>query len=324
MNAHFISRKHCPVCEKPDCTELLRHAFSSEPLSAYLVNFYAHQGQIDLQFLENQDFVLAECTQCGLIYQSEIPGDILMNKLYEEWLDPEVCFKLHEVGRGIEYFGRLSSEIVKIVKLLGRPPMELNFLDFSCGWGHWCRIAQSFGCDVHGTEFSLSREEYSRKKGIKVIDYDQIKNNRYDFINTEQVFEHVPNIRETLSYLVGSLNPGGVIKISVPNGYDIKHRLKIWDWKAPKGSSNSLNPVAPLEHVNCFKQSSLLALAESCGLVQWELSKPQIQTQQPGGVKESVKSILRPYWRKLKGDKQKPSIGSTCLFFQVKGDIKTS
>ena len=38
------------------------------------------------------------------------------------------------------------------------------------------------------------------------------------------------------------------------------------NWEAPKGSRNSLNPVAPLEHVNCFRATSLTRMASIAGL----------------------------------------------------------
>ena len=38
------------------------------------------------------------------------------------------------------------------------------------------------------------------------------------------------------------------------------------DWKAPKNSRNSLNPVAPLEHINCFRRKSLIKMAAIAGM----------------------------------------------------------
>ena len=41
--------------------------------------------------------------------------------------------------------------------------------------------------------------------------------------------------------------------------------VKKFSWEAPKGSSDSLNPVAPLEHVNCFTREALLQFARETG-----------------------------------------------------------
>ena len=315
MNEHFVARNECPGCGSGLTVELCRAPYSQPPLRQYLIDFYSPQGKVDHGFLRDQDYVLRECMDCGLIYQGEIPGDSLMRKVYEEWIDPRKSFDLYERTRGINSFAVLSAEIIEIVRLFDRAPMELAFLDFSMGWGHWCRIAQSFGCAVHGTEFSPSRIEYARSTGVRVISYAEIASHRYDFINTEQVFEHLPEIRASLAYLKGSLKPGGLLKISVPDGADIKRRLKVWDWRALKNSPDSLNPVAPLEHINCFHHAALVRLAAGAGLVPYA-GPPAATRPCPGGFAETAKALLRPYWRRLKRANPSPANRGTSMLFQ--------
>jgi hypothetical protein len=62
------------------------------------------------------------------------------------------------------------------------------------------------------------------------------------------------------------LKPNGIIRINVPNGWDIKRRLEIWDWTAPRGSENSLNMVAPLQHINCYIHEALVKMGQEAGL----------------------------------------------------------
>jgi SAM-dependent methyltransferase len=301
VNDYFTLRQECPCCGSRNAHELCRTPYSTDPMREYLVSFYSPQGRVEFEYLQDQDYVLFECVDCDLIYQPEIPNDLLMHKLYEEWIDPKKCFDLHERPRRIQYFSHLSSEIVAIISLLDRPPIELEFLDFGMGWGHWCRLALSFGCTVQGTEFSRSRADYARSKGVQVIDHSEIGSHRYDFINTEQVFEHLPEIRSTLEYLKGSLKPGGILKISVPNGRNIKARLKTWNWTAPKGSRDSLNPVAPLEHLNCFNHSSLILFATNSGLVPVDTTRGPSEGGGPRNVRQAGKAILRPFWHWMKG-----------------------
>jgi SAM-dependent methyltransferase len=265
---------------------------------------------VEFEYLRDQEYILCECADCELIYQQEIPNNFLLHKIYEEWIDPKKCFELYERPRRIQYFSYLSSEIIGLISLFDRPPMELKFLDFSMGWGHWSRIAQSFGCTVYSTEFSPSKIDYARHKGVQVIDYTDIQSHQFDFINTEQVFEHLPDIRSTLTYLKGSLKAGGLLKISVPNAPDIKKRLKTWNWNAPKGSSDSLNPVAPLEHINCFNHSSLIQLAKRCGLVPIGHGKDFIHQlrmwSHPHVVKKTAKTIVRQFWHLMQGNQSSP------------------
>lgn len=54
--------------------------------------------------------------------------------------------------------------------------------------------------------------------------------------------------------------------LSVPNGGDVKRRLGIADWPAPNRSRNSLNPVSPPEHIDCFNRASIIRMADVAGL----------------------------------------------------------
>ncbi len=160
-------------------------------------------------------------------------------------------------------------------------------------------MARAFGGEAYGTELSISRITYAQSEGIKVIAWDEIPEHRFDFINTEQVCEHLPQPLETLRYLAASLRPNGLIKISVPNGSDFKRRLKAADWTAPKFYRNSLNAAAPLEHINCFNYQSLLRMADLAGLkptaLPWSI---QLKYRLSSEVaKEALKIVLRKYFR---------------------------
>ena len=293
MNNFFISRDRCPCCESSEFLELSRASYVQAPLRDYLVSFYSPQGGVEFDYLEDQDWILVKCLGCELIYQREIPNEFLMHKLYDEWINPKKEFVLHEENKTIDCFAELGWETYRIVKTFGRPPQQVHCLDFSMGWGHWCRIAAAFGCTVHGTEFGAARAAHAKETGVNVIDYNEIPGFRYDYIRAEQVFEHLPNPRQTLAYLTRSLNEGGVLMIGVPNGGDIMERLKTPDWRALKGTSGSLNAVAPLEHINCFNRSSLLRLTGELGLVPFEIPS--------SGFSQRAKGILRPYWHRLLG-----------------------
>ena len=129
---------------------------------------------------------------------------------------------------------------------------------------------------------------------------------KYDIILANHVMEHVSEPLETLKNLCSrSLKQGGIVRLNVPNGWDIKNRLKIQDWNAEKGSSNSLTPVAPLEHINCFNYKSLTALGKNAGL------EPVIIDQKiPFTMKGKIKSFVKPYYIRLTKRK------STLLYFR--------
>ncbi|MFX1277540.1 MAG: class I SAM-dependent methyltransferase [Promethearchaeota archaeon] len=264
-NSYFISIESCPACNSTNNNELYSCEFLKSPIKDYLESFYNPQGRIEFQYLEDAEYILMECKDCGLIYQKEIPNDFLIKKLYEEWIDPELSRKRKEIGDNLTHASNLAREIMMMISYFNKKPKELNFFDFGFGWGAWCLMAKAFGCNSFGIELSDLKIKHAKSLGIKIINWDEIPNHKFDFINTERVFEHIPKPIETLIYLKKSLKPNGLIKISVPNCRDIKRRLKIMNWKAPKRSKDSLNAVSPLEHINCYIEKSVKKMAFLAG-----------------------------------------------------------
>jgi SAM-dependent methyltransferase len=169
------------------------------------------------------------------------------------------------------------------------------------GWGKWTLMAKGFGCESYGTELSEERIKYATSNGINVIAWDEIPKHSFDFINTEQVFEHIPNPLDTLIHLKNALKSDGVIKIIVPTANDIMRRLQIMDWTSQNSTRNSLNPVAPPEHINYYRRRSLIRMAELAGME--EVSIPmKIQYMYKSncrGVKGVIKNVFLPIYRNI-------------------------
>jgi len=87
-------------------------------------------------------------------------------------------------------------------------------------------MAKAIGCNVSGLELTKERPDSARIKGINVLSWEEIPSCKFDFINTEQVFEHLADSLKTLIYLVRALNPNGVLKISVSTAKNIGEILK--------------------------------------------------------------------------------------------------
>ncbi len=297
MNAHFVRRTGCPGCGAPAARELLRASYTAPPISDYLVSFYSAQGGVDLELLEGGEYALSECGGCGLLYQTEIPGPELSLKLYEEWIDPQKAFELYEAPRDLGYFLTLTGEIANLVAHLGAAPSGVDVLDFGMGWGWWCRAALGLGCRAYGVELSPTKAEHAAACGVRVLRWDEVPERRFDVVNADQVFEHIPEPLETLRSLGRALKPGGLLKVAVPDGRGVKRNLGRGDWLAPAGSPRSLNPVAPLEHVNCFDRRALLAMARRAGLEPVFVPTRYVVATSPGAAspqlaKKLVKSLL--------------------------------
>ena len=311
MSKNFvIKRESCPVCQSGNYKTIYSCGFLESPIKEYLESFYFSQGIIEFEYLEGSKFILDKCSNCGSIFQEEIPNDFLMKRLYEKWIDPQFWVK-KEQSQSFDYFARYAQEIMMIIMYFKTVPSKLAFLDFGMGWGNWCRMAKALGCDSYGYELSKSRIEYAKSQGIKVISLDEISSHSFDFINTEQVFEHIAEPLETLRFLKNSLKTKGLIRISVPDGGDIARRLKILDWTAPKDSRNSLNIVSPLEHINCFNRRSIIKMALIAGYEQVKMPLSLMYASSTNWIdaRRALKNILIPLYRNVfsKG---------TVLFFQ--------
>lgn len=297
----FEMRNECPACASSAFRVIYETKYNQPPVRDYLIEFYSAQGAIELEYLDGAVYVLCECAVCGMIFQRDIPNDALMERLYEHWIDPTIVFAKHQKEGGLDYFSSHAEEVMQIISYFERKPAQLSILDFGMGWGKWALMAKAFGCESYGTELSEERMAYAKSNGINAICWEEIRRYRFDFINTEQVFEHISEPLNTLLYLKGALKAHGIVKVSVPGANDIERRLRIMDWKAPKGSSNSLGPVAPLEHINFFRRSSLVKMAEAAGME--EVCIPMRKQYQYAtgwsGVMSISKKIVMPIYRNI-------------------------
>lgn len=297
MSCNFKVRDKCPACHTRAVNELCASSLTSPPLSEYLEVFYAPQGGIELAELEGGEYVLLECISCGLVFQRNVLSDELMNRLYEKWIDPVRSLAIYEAETGLSHVLAQVRQIADLVSFVKwQQPSQIKALDYGMGWGHWCQLAMAFGMTVYGHELSPSKIESAARKGIKNLSSEELNSHTFDFINADQVFEHLSDPLETLKSLVHSLKPEGFIRIGVPDGWNIQKRLKSANWTAAKQARNSLNPVAPLEHINCFNHHALVSMARIAGL-----EPVSVPTRYAMSCLGNVKSILRPFFYILRG-----------------------
>lgn len=307
-NLHFVTRTACPVCGGGQWTFWYTCPFTVAPIRDYLEAFYMRQGGVEFEYLEGAEYVVVECRDCGLVFQRDIPDDWLSNKLYEEWIHPDRAFRLYaKTLTDLEGYAIL---LMKVLAWVGKPPAETRLLDFGMGWGEWCVVAKALGADCHGLELSEARIRYATSRGIKVVSEDAVAGGAYDFINADQVFEHLPRPLEVARLLAKALAPGGILKIGVPRGRrDTNRKLRAGSW-LPFGEGSALNPVSPLEHLNCFNHRALVTMARVAGLEAVRLPmRLEYRYLYPGGPKQMLRNAFVPiYMRAIPR--------STILFFR--------
>lgn len=297
-NPHFVQRTTCPACGHTQFKQVYKTGYDNEALRGYLHRLYDTQGKIEFEYLENAEFSLQECLNCKMVFQEYIPNSELMVRLYDKWIDADIVKHANLKKDSVDYYKRYAAEIINLLYYLKGYPADKKFFDFGMGWGKWCLMAKAFGVDSYGAELSQERIAYAKTNGIKVISWDEIPNREFDFINTEQVFEHIPDPIGTMKHLSSGLRKGGMIKISVPNGNDIGNKLRSVNWGAARMAKDSLMVVSPLEHINCYRTESIIEMGRKCGLEHVPFKSTYIGFR---SLKDFAKiAFRRPYHKYMK------------------------
>jgi 2-polyprenyl-3-methyl-5-hydroxy-6-metoxy-1,4-benzoquinol methylase len=253
-----------------------------------------------LEIIGDAHYELRRCSRCRLIYQRNVLTDEYSQLLYGKWLlegdaEPELSKERLAPSEHALY----ANELLMVGRLFGRPHHLVRLLDYGLGRGWWCRMATALGFEATGTDLAPALIAAARAQGITAIDIQQLESERFDFINTEQVLEHVTRPLEVVRQLRKSLTPGGIIKVSVPDGRGMERRIPLMDWSAPRADRRYLMPATPLIHVNTFTQESIGAMGREAGLrtmawpLRWDYSL--IDATAPRTL---VKSLLRPLYRR--------------------------
>lgn len=265
MDAGFTPRLNCPACQG---ASRLRLSLPYHSLREWLSNYY----RVPVDFDGN--YTVRECQRCGTYFQGEVASHPFLDRLYGEWIQP------HDDPVN----ARDLDEIKLASRYLKRPIMRT--LDYGMGCGAWATASLRLGHDSHGHDLSEVRMELARQVGIKTS-----MDGRFDFINTEQVFEHLSNPVAAIADLAGQLAPGGVIKVSVPSRHGIEGTID--RLKAGKPIDSSIMPIQPLEHINTFSRRGLKLLAGRHGL---RSVRPSLLMQYAVATR-TPKELVRPVYR---------------------------
>lgn len=299
----LVERKICPSCYQTNFVEIHETPYSDKGLKEFLSTYYTEAEPLaQAKALQGGMFAILACQDCGLYFQRNVPDDSFSAEIYGNWLGKNDPLAPHKPPMPMEYYSQMAAEVMQIIVFLQKkngPHRRLCFLDFGQGWGYWSQMAHSFGVDVYGIELSPEKITYAKSVGLNIIQISDLEDYQFDFINTEQVIEHLAEPRKTVDMLKKCLAPWGVIKLSVPDGKDVVSTLYSWDWTNSIARKDEIMPVHPLEHLNCFTSDSLNHMAGLCGLkrISLPLKTCYAYSTDWSNLKLIVKNILRPIKR---------------------------
>lgn len=306
ISPFFLRRTSCPLCDSRSLRVLFRLSYLETRLAGYLHSYY--HGKIPGSHLAGASYCLVQCSECSFVFQQDVPDANLAAIIYDPpppCPDPHAIFLAYEQERSLGHFLSLVPGLVDIIRHLGSRPRHLAMLDFGMGWGNWCQLARGFGCTVFGCEASPIRLAYARQSSVPCIAYEEISSMRFDFVNTEQVFEHLNDPLGTLRTLRASLKAGGVLKMSVPDSWRTAREIKAGNWVEARSPRVFFGTAHPLEHVNSFTYDTIISMARRAGLTPTTVKRVCYFS-----LRERLADLLRRVYHPLTGRK------STCLCFR--------
>lgn len=265
----FVTRETCPTCGHRDVDELCDLEFSHDAipenlLAGFLEEFY--QSRLQSKLLAGYHYTICECQSCKLVFQKHILNDTGMELLYSQWISAEQSRRKRQQGNQ-KLFRKYAAECEIIARMIGKPSHEIRVVEFGMGWGYWCRMAAAFNYQVTGLELSSERVAHAQSLGVNTAShFSDIEASSIDFIYANQVIEHVASPVEIITQLKKLLTPTGVLMLRVPDGRGIADELRANGWNP------SMSAIHPLEHINAFTRSCLLATGQQIGLT--EISAP--------------------------------------------------
>ena len=242
----LVTRNSCPVCNTTKLKEIFSLPYNSKIITSFLEDYY--KRLIDIKKLEKYYYSLIECQNCDFIYQKQIPNEEFSTELYENYIDKETSLKKKDDYEN-RYYKKLVHEINLIKSIFKKKNEEVSVLDFGAGWGFWISYLKKNNFDVSAFEVSKTRINFIKKNNIKVISDIEKTDNKFDFIYSEETFEHISYPKETLINLSKILKDNGFILLRFPSSFLFKFKLS-------KKYEPRDDCAHPLEHINLLKKKS--------------------------------------------------------------------
>lgn len=215
--------------------------------------------------LADKPYEIRFCPASGLHFQTWVMDDRELAGLYSPPADEN--FFREQIGQQkLHWFAHMTEEILVMRQLVtARTPVVL---DFGCNCGKWASMALAHGCEVYGVDVNRDAAAFCAARGIKMLFQNDLGRARFDFINADQVVEHLTEPLGVARLLADALKPGGFLKLGTPDNPRLPQQLR-----AAQASGNNavlaaktLDSLSALEHVNLFNNGSLRLLGERVGL----------------------------------------------------------
>lgn len=278
VNEKFFSvRAACPVCGSIEVSQIYCCGLTDSPVRDFISSHYEQQGKVDWSLLEGTDFVLCACRACELVYQRNVPGDVVLNSIYNDVISPAFLERIEAERLTVDNFNQIAGELGVLFRMTGKAPSRIRFLDFGFGRGRWARVARAMGATVFATETGEEKKAIAAGIGVEIIADEAIDGMRFDIVHTEQVFEHLTDPATHFRRLAAVTD--GIMKVAVPQHGDIGALLarkgmtsvspfndRLLKRRRLTGEDHDYVAIQPLEHLNAYARKTIDVLAAANGM----------------------------------------------------------
>jgi SAM-dependent methyltransferase len=281
----------CPLCDQEKIGELL---------------------EVTDHFLSQENFELAKCGNCGMVYTNNPPSPVEIGKYYdsEEYLSHNDNAKglislVYKGARGYMLWRKRKA----IEKLSGLK--SGNLLDIGCGTGHFLKEMLKSGWNVNGVEINEdARNQAVLFTGSNILEpsgLNSLSSNSFDVITLWHVLEHFHEPGNYMEEIRRLLKPKGICVVALPNidSFDAIHYGKYWAaYDVPR-------------HLWHFSPSTFERFATKSGFIVFKIKPLPLDTLFISMMSEKHKKSLFPmlkgitigkwFWLRSVGDKNKTS-----------------
>ena len=250
----LLERKICPICNSKNL-KILENKVDDHTIIKFLENYY--KKKLPDEISNNYKYKILNCKKCTLKFQKFVCDEKTSLLLYEELINRDDSFNKKK-NLSFKDFQEYINDMNLISSLNKKKSKDIKILEFGSGWGFWSRLAKSLNYNIEGIEISESRINFS--KDFKINTFNQIDlNKEYDFIYSNQVFEHLTFPELEFSKLVKVLKRNSYLLIKVPSSFlhEEKEMIKKYAYK---------NVLFPLEHINLYNKKVFKFLAKKYDL----------------------------------------------------------
>jgi 2-polyprenyl-3-methyl-5-hydroxy-6-metoxy-1,4-benzoquinol methylase len=208
-----------------------------------------------LKLIYRLKFNVYKCASCGLLN-----SDAHFEHSFQSDLEPDARVGALQVLRTMNF-------ITIIAKLRAIKSGKIEGLEIGSGNGWWLEACKGQNVECIGIEPESVYEDYHKENKLNIIygfypDVSPKKEDGYDFIIFNDVFEHIPDINSLVQSLKKDIANDGILIINIPMSTGFFYRMATLLHRF--GFNNSLTRMWQFNfhspHMNYFNEKNLKML----------------------------------------------------------------